>query len=190
MNAGEPLDGDTITTIWLIAGITMMLSEMIVPGMVIGFLGFASVLVAGARALGIVESLGASVGLWTVTSVGLVLSLRNVAKKYFPSEEKRVSIDEDASMYGKEVQVLSDCSDANDEGRIRIQGTSWPAKTVEGTIAAGTTAKLVYRDNVAWIIEPLEVAGQLESGERPSKVPVAQTENEEAETIETPQPKD
>ena len=67
----------------------MMRSEMVVPGMVIGFLGFASVLVAGARALGLVESLGASVGLWAVTSMGLVLSLRNVAKKYFPSEEKR-----------------------------------------------------------------------------------------------------
>lgn len=184
------MDSETVTTIWLVAGIVLMLSEIVAPGMVVGFLGFASLLVAGARALGLIESLGASFGLWAVTSVGLVLSLRNVAKKYFPSEEKRVSIDEDASMYGKEVQVLSDCSDANDAGRIRIQGTSWPAKTVEGTIAAGTTAKLVYRDNVAWIIEPLEVVGQLGAGDLPHKVPAAQTEHQEAETVKTPQNKD
>lgn len=165
------MDGETITLTWLVAGIVMMFSELFFPGMVIGFLGFAGILVAGARALGFIESLGASFGLWTVTSVGLVLSLRNIAKKYFPSEEGRVSIDEDTSMYGKEALVTRDCDDQSKEGRIRVQGTTWPAKTVEGKIPAGTTAKLVYRDNVAWIIEPLESAGELEEAKLPAKVP-------------------
>ena len=89
----------------------MMASEIVLPGMVIGFLGLASVVVAGARALGLVESLGASLGLWASVSVGLVLGLRNVAQKYFPSEEETVNIDEDTSMYGKEVVVVSDCDD-------------------------------------------------------------------------------
>ena len=118
----------------------MMASEIVLPGMVIGFLGLASVVVAGARALGLVESLGASLGLWASVSVGLVLGLRNVAQKYFPSEEETVNIDEDTSMYGKEVVVVSDCDDNSDYGRIRYQGTSWPAKSIEGPIPAGSRA--------------------------------------------------
>ncbi len=164
------MDAETITFIWLGAGILMMASEMVLPGMVIGFLGLASVVVAGARSLGLVESLGASLGLWASVSVGLVLGLRNIAQKYFPSEEQTVNIDEDTSMYGTEVIVVSDCDDNSDYGRIRYQGTSWPAKSMEGPIPAGSRAKLVYRDNVAWIIEAIEFAGQLEADYQ-NKVP-------------------
>ena len=164
------MDTETITLIWLVAGILMMGSEILVPGMVIGFLGLASVIVAGIRSLGLVESLEASLGLWATISVALVLGLRNIAQKYFPSEEETVNIDEDSSMYGKEVVVVSTCDDASDYGRIRYQGTSWPAKSIEGTIAAGTHAKLVYRDNVAWIIEAIEPVRQLEE-QLENKVP-------------------
>jgi membrane protein implicated in regulation of membrane protease activity len=164
------VDSETITLIWLVAGILMMGSEMLVPGMVIGFLGLASVIVAGIRSLGLIESLEGSLGLWASISVGLVLGLRNVAQKYFPSEEETVNIDEDSSMYGKEVIVVSACDDTSDYGRIRYQGTSWPAKSIGGTISAGTQAKLVYRDNVAWIIEAIEPARQLEDNHE-NKVP-------------------
>ena len=174
------MDAETITFLWLGAGIIMMASEMVLPGMVIGFLGLASVVVAGARFLGLVESLGASLGLWASVSVGLVLGLRNVAQKYFPSEEETVNIDEDTSMYGKEVDVVSDCDDKSDYGRIRYQGTSWPAKSIEGPIPAGSRAKLVYRDNVAWIIEAIEVVGQLEASHQ-NQVP-AQKETVQEET--------
>ena len=158
------LDPGIITLIWLVAGILMLASEIVLPGMVIGFLGAASILVAGCRFAGLIESLGASLGLWLVTSVGLVLGLRNLAKKYFPSEEHRANVDEASEAFGAEVIVLSDCNENSSEGRIRYQGTSWPAKTVEGKIPAGHKAKLVYRDNVAWVIEAVEVNALIEEG--------------------------
>ena len=83
-------------------------------------------------------------------------------------------------MYGKEVDVVSDCDDKSDYGRIRYQGTSWPAKSIEGPIPAGSRAKLVYRDNVAWIIEAIEVVGQLEASHQ-NQVP-AQKEAVQEET--------
>ena len=74
------MDTETITLIWLVAGILMMGSEILVPGMVIGFLGLASVIVAGIRSLGLVESLEASLGLWATISVALMKVCRTVPK--------------------------------------------------------------------------------------------------------------
>ncbi|HCF59376.1 MAG TPA: nodulation protein NfeD, partial [Myxococcales bacterium] len=48
---------ETITWIWLVGGVALMLAELIVPGAVVIFLGAAAVLIAGARGLGLIESL-------------------------------------------------------------------------------------------------------------------------------------
>ena len=146
---------ELITWIWLLGGLFLMLIELFLPGLVVVFLGAAAVLVAGLRWSGIVEDLPASLGVWMALSVLLVLTIRKAARRWLPSESHRDLADEDADAFGEPVEVIEECSADAPTGRIRYQGTTWPAMTIEGRLLAGQKARLVYRDNIAWIVEPL-----------------------------------
>jgi len=152
------MDPMTITYIWLISGVVMMLSEIGVPGFIIGFVGLAAVLVGGLRWIGWLSHLGLSFLLCGVFSVLMIVALRKVAVRLVPSESHRENIDEDIDALDQEVEVVEVCNDHEATGRIRYQGTTWAAMTLEGEIPAGTKARLLYRDNLAWIIEPLNTA--------------------------------
>ncbi len=156
---GDPtLDADLITLIWLIAGIVMMVGEVFVPGLVVVFLGAAAVVVSGLRWIGL-ESVPLSFLLWGMLSTALVLATRSVANRLIKSESHRASVDEDVGALGTEVEVIITCSEEPGAGRIRYQGTSWPAMTVEGTIEAGSKARLLFRNNLAWVVETVGVPG-------------------------------
>lgn len=62
--------------------------------------------------------------------------------------------DEDVEAVGKIVEVVKEVGSGNDHGRIRFGGTTWPAVTKEGVIMAGKKARILYRDNLVWIVEP------------------------------------
>jgi len=42
-----------------------------------------------------------------------------------------------------------------------MQDSTWPAVSLQGTIRAGQRAVIAYRENLVWMIEPLE---ELENG--------------------------
>lgn len=148
------IDSNTITWIWFVAGILIMLSEIFAPGLVVIFLGAAAIVVAIGRWAGLIESTTASFGVWIVTSLLLVVSLRRMLTKYFPSDTSYQSAEEDSDAFGTVVEVVETVSPDHDRGRIRYQGTTWPAMSQEGTIPSGKKAKLICRNNLAWIVEP------------------------------------
>ncbi len=134
-----------------------MAFELVAPGLVVIFMGMSAVLVAGLQWIGLLETLPASLATWMGLSVVLVAVLRRVITRYIPAEVRRDHADEQLSALGQEVEVISGCASQHHEGRIRFQGTSWPARTIEGDIPAGSRARLLYRDNLSWIVEPIEM---------------------------------
>jgi len=134
-----------------------MALEFVAPGLVVIFMGMSAVLVAGLQWIGVLDSLPASLATWMGLSVVLVAVLRRVITRYIPAEVRRDHGDDELLALGKEVDVISDCTSEHHEGRIRFQGTSWPARTIEGHIPAGTRARLLYRDNLSWIVEPIDI---------------------------------
>lgn len=174
------MDADAwITLIWFVTGLALVGAEFLLPGMVSVFLGASALLVALLRELGLVSGLPASLALWMVTSVGLVLGLRGTVRRYFKPEESVGDIDESRAAFGSEVEVIETCRE--DEGgppagRIRFQGSSWPAVSTQGTLHPGERARLVYRDNLTWVVEPVErtaLPASLDEGGA-GVVPVAQ----------------
>ena len=55
-----------------------------------------------------------------------------------------------------EVEVVETVYTDNLEGRIRFQGTTWAATSMDRTIPAGAKARLAYRENTSWVIESVE----------------------------------
>jgi membrane protein implicated in regulation of membrane protease activity len=143
---------ETITWIWLIAGIVLIATELFLPGLVVCFLGAAAIIVAVLRWIGLIPGLMESFTVWFVTSIILLLGLRHFLLRWLPSESTYDLTDEDVGAVGAIVEVVETVSDSQ-QGRIRYAGTTWPAVARQGTLLAGQKAKLLYRDNLVWVVD-------------------------------------
>lgn len=147
------MDPSTITTIWLIAGIVLMLGELILPGLVVIFLGLGAMLVALLRYIGIITSDITSFTAWFILSLLLILLLRWVFLRIFPPDSYYTATKEDEDATGTTVEVTNTINSHNTEGRIRFRGSTWPAICQNGEIPSGKQARLLYRDNLSWVVE-------------------------------------
>ncbi len=150
------MDGETITWIFLAGGILLMLLETMVPGGVSLFLGISGLITGGLRWFGILSDPATSLLVWLFTSIALILLMRPLFMKYWGGETSYKLADEDLEAMDQVVEVTETVNALDDNGRIRFQGISWQARTLEGKVEAGEKAVIKYRDNVTWIIEPLD----------------------------------
>jgi membrane protein implicated in regulation of membrane protease activity len=149
---------DWVTVAFLIAGVLLIASELVQLSLIPVFLGVAALFVAGLRGVGLLESVPMSLLVWSMTSVGLALPLRPLARRYLKTGERKVDHShEDRDAMGAIVEVIEPVDDQSDSGRVRFQGTTWSARATDGTIPAGGQARLVYKDKLVWIVEPLSV---------------------------------
>ncbi|MCZ6645860.1 MAG: NfeD family protein, partial [SAR324 cluster bacterium] len=121
------MNPDTITWIWLGAGVLLMFTELLVPGLVVVFLGLGAVLVAFGRWLHLLEGIVPSFTAWFVISLALLIGLRQLLARFLPAETTYQSPDEDINAQGSLVDVVEAVADRNNDGRIHYLGTTWPA---------------------------------------------------------------
>jgi len=149
------LDPTLITWLFVAAGFLLMLLETVVPGGVAFFLGVGGLTVAGLRAVGLVVDPLTAVVVWAFLSAGLTVALRPIALRYFGGTISIGLTDEDAEAMGQRVTIVEPVS-ADDPGRIRFRGATWDARSVEGRLPEGAEAEILYRDNLTWIVEPVD----------------------------------
>lgn len=154
--------GDWLLWTFLIGGVVLIGSELFHGTLWTAFFGASALVVAALVALGVVASPVAALAVWSGLSLALSIPLVPVARKFLPSQSRRDHSHEDDDAYGQIVDVLEPVLEGEVRGRIRFQGTTWPALCVDGSVPAGGRAKLVARQKLAWIIEPL---GELEAAE-------------------------
>lgn len=150
------MDSETLTWIFFIGGALLMLLEIFIPGGVSFFLGLSGVIVGVLRLLGFLVDPGSSVLTWLLSSIGLILLMRPLVMKYWGGESYFKLADEDYEAIDEIVEVIEPVNPYDNSGRIRYQGISWQARTLEGKLPGGAKARIKYRDNVTWIIEPLD----------------------------------
>ncbi len=154
-NFFDLMDNETLTWIFLIGGIILMVLETVLPSGMAFILGFSGLLVGILRFLGIFADPTTATLVWFFTSVILTVGALPFIKKHFGGETSFKVADEDYEAMDQIVEVVEDISDSNNEGRIRYQGISWQARTLEGDVLAGTQVRIKYRDNTTWIVEPV-----------------------------------
>lgn len=150
------MEGETLTWIFITGGIILMILEAILPGGVAFFLGISGLGVGILRYLGFLSDPFAATFAWLFSSVALTIAIRPFIRKYFKGERSYKFADEDFEAIDQIVDVVETVSDNDNKGRIRFQGISWQARTIDGQIPAGTRAKISYRDNTTWIVEPID----------------------------------
>lgn len=151
------MSGEMLTWIWLAVGVVLIVGEAVLPGLVSIFGGFAALFVALLTFLGITTSPVSQALVWMALSVVLVATLRKAARKAFAGDVRTEDIDEARMHYGREVEVVETLSDTQ-EGRIRYQGSSWKAVSTGPELQPGDKARLVFQDNLTWVVEPLSAA--------------------------------
>lgn len=147
------MDADLLTWLFLGGGLLLMLLELVLPGGVALFLGFSGLTVGALRFFGLLSSTGGSIAAWLILSVALTIAIRPFIKKYLKAESYFKYADEDYEAMDQIVDVVEEINEEDNSGRIRLDGTNWRAKSLEGTIKAGEKVRIRYRENTTWIVE-------------------------------------
>lgn len=148
------MDLTTQTLLWILAGVIMMLGELLLPGLVVLFPGIAALIIGVLYATGWVATFPRALTLWFILSLFLIFTLRWLVLRFFPSDSRTESFQLDNDLVGKEVEVLQRIS-PDTEGRIRYRDTSWPARSNHQTMEPGEKARLIAFDNYCWEVEKL-----------------------------------
>ncbi|MEX0720954.1 MAG: NfeD family protein [Balneolaceae bacterium] len=162
------MDGEFLTWLFLAGGVILMVLEALLPGGIAFLLGFSGLAVGVLRFFGLLEDPFTATFTWLFTSTALTILIRPFVKKYFPGETSFKYADEDYEAMDQIVEVIEPVNDEDNSGRIRFQGISWQARTLEGEIPAGVQVRIKYRDNTTWIVEP---AGFIDSKKNQLKEP-------------------
>ena len=170
------MDPSLITWIFFVGGMLLMLLETILPGGVAFFLGAGGLVIAALRAIGLLVDPVTAVLTWVFLSTALTIALRPIAMRYFGGDISMKMTDEDAEAMGQTVKVI-EAVDEERPGRIRFRGAEWDARTTDGRLPKGAEARILYRDNLTWIIEPIDYAQLEDDLDDAERTPDASTDS-------------
>ena len=159
---------DTMTWLWLLAGILLVASELFLPGLVAVFLGVGAMLVALLRWLGLIDSVVYSFVAWFASSLALLVLVRSTLQRLVPSETSFTSLEEDVDSFGSVAEVVETVSPEHTDGRISFQGTTWPATSDSAEIRPGAKVTILYRESLGWRVRPCDAADAADGGRRSS----------------------
>lgn len=145
---------DAITWLWLLGGIILLASELLLPGLVAMFLGLGALVVALLRWLGLIDSLAYSFTAWFVSSLAFIVFLRSTLQRFVPSETSFTPLEEDTDLFGAVAEVVETVSSSHTDGRISFRGTTWPATSDAAEIPTGAKVTILFRDNLGWRVQP------------------------------------
>lgn len=144
-------------TLWLIGGVVLMLLEFLLPGGIVFFLGLGATVVSLLLFTGLIEGWLQAFTAWFVGSLLLLFGLRGLVQKLIPAEVERGKTDEDLDAYNQTAEVFERIP-AKGEGRINFRGSTWVARSChdDRDLERGTQVRIVFRDNVVWMVEGLD----------------------------------
>ena len=147
---------NTMGWFWVVLGALLIVAELLVPGLVVVFLGAAALLVALAAYLGIITSWTTALIAWMILSMALVLFLRGFFARFLPGETRKGNLDEDVEAFGVTVRVVGvDESDPR-KGRVSYRGSTWAAESADEPLVVDGTVRLLARENLVWMVEPTD----------------------------------
>jgi len=141
--------------VWLVLGLLLMLAEMIIPGGIVILLGAACVVVASALAIGIIDGVVQSLTLWFIASMVLLLGFRHVTQRLVGGDSHIDNTDEEMDLYNHVAIVKQAIGPGQQTGRISCLGSEWIALGDGSEIKAGTKVRIICRDNIAFVVEPI-----------------------------------
>jgi inner membrane protein len=141
--------------VWLIGGSILVLLEFLIPGLIVIFLGLGALATAGLLYLGYIRDPWVAMVTFTASSVLMLVTLRKSILRFYPSLTEKVETDEAVLIVGKRAQTISVLSQHDYSGRVKYSGTTWPARSESGEVAAGKAVEITGQDNINLVVRAL-----------------------------------
>jgi inner membrane protein len=140
-----------IATLWIIAGIVLILSELLATSIVAVFFGIAAIVVGLLLNAGVISSYSNQFLIFGLLSLSLLLAVRGHFKRWFvgytaDSSEQPSRLADDI---GRRVSVHSDFS--HGAGRVVLNGVQWDAESAD-VLKAGDVAWVVANHGIKLVV--------------------------------------
>ncbi|MDX2422920.1 MAG: NfeD family protein [Amphritea sp.] len=138
---------------WLILGVLLLILEMLgASGFLIG-LAVASLALAGAVALGVVESWSYQLLLFALLGIAFTILYWRVFRTFNSQTVEPLLNDRAAQLIGRKFVLEQNLE--NGQGRVQVGDTLWKAEA-ETTLTAGTKVEIYASEGMVIKIRPLD----------------------------------
>jgi len=140
--------------IWFLAGLALVLSEFLIPGVILVFFGIGAWLTAITTWLGLTAGWTAQLLVFAISSVLLLVLLRRRFRTRFFGYvgENQDPADNLDDLSGQEVIVISEIQPGT-IGQVEYKGAHWRARS-ESLLTADTPAVIVSVEGVTLLVRP------------------------------------
>ena len=142
-------------TLWFLIGAALLLSEFVVPGLVVAFFGIGAWITAVLTWMGVIEDTSLQALVFAVSSLVVLFLLRRYLKEWFSGGESDGEDSLDDEFIGKEVRVLKDIPGGHELGKVELKGAEWRALS-DHPISAGSLVRVVDRKDLSLIVESIK----------------------------------
>ena len=144
----------TDEVIWFLIGVGLLLLELVIPGLILMFFGIGA-WVTAALLLAFDLSLNAQLIIFTLTSIGSLLLLRqNIRKKYMDVSSEDFG-DSDNAFIGSQAVSLTVISPDMD-GKVEFNGSQWDACS-NAVIEPRIAVRIIGMKSIKLIVEPIKL---------------------------------
>jgi len=141
---------------WLVFGFGLVLAEFFLPGLVAVFVGMGALTVAFLMYFELIDGIALQFIAFFIASLIYTFTLRILIIRFYPSDTKIQSVDEDLDLLGKKARVTETIAEKT-SGRISHADTTWNARAKDGgEIPAGEDVRITGRDNITLIVEKVK----------------------------------
>lgn len=138
---------------WWCFGISLIVLEFVLPGLVSIFVGLGAVSVAALLHYQVIDGLAEQVVVWFASSLAFIFSLRVLVIRFYPSDTERTEIETDDDLLGMPSTVVEEIP-AGGVGRVAHSDSTWKATSQDGErIMVGEDVQIAGRDNITWIVK-------------------------------------
>ena len=140
--------------IWFLIGIVLLVTEFVMPGLIIAFFGFGACVVAVVCLFADI-SLNAQLIIFIGSSVLSLLCLRKWLKGIFMGHtSSKQNLKEDIAEFVGQNVIVKEKIVPNIGGKVEFHGTNWQARADE-EIAAGAVVEIIGKDNLTFKVKSL-----------------------------------
>jgi membrane protein implicated in regulation of membrane protease activity len=149
-------DNASAELLWFLVGLVLLLSELVLPGLVIIFFGVGAWVTALLVGFDLLPSFNAQLIVFLVTSVLALVIFRKKGQRYFEGRvsgiwNPRASMED---LKGDRAVVTSPIAPNTPGGKVEYHGTTWNAES-DVSIAQGQPVVIVERKNLVLHVKPL-----------------------------------
>lgn len=149
------MEAITPELIWVLLGISLILAEFVLPGLIAIFFGLGALVVGLLLWAGMPGDGPLPFVVFSGVSVGSLLLLRGLFKPWFTGQSLGVqTTGEDDDFVGHRAEVVSGFgASRRSSGRIIYRGTQWEARAVDDcALEIGAQVRIVGREGSVLII--------------------------------------